>query len=291
MSEYPSRSSHFAHRFCRLLAKAAVAQEIGPEACWLLTVIAHQEDAKRYAGPVSFWNEQLMPLCGFTSPGRLIRQRTRAVEAGWLHYEAGGKGKVGRYWVLVPDGVSTLADGSSDGSHEHELISKTEIEADELISKTEIEAGLRFQNGKGTVGQTEGKRSANGNHSTLTLFPYPTSCSQPSSTVDEPASGVGAFPVKRETPKDSIAIWILSQHHVDLWRDTYQCDVLPAIREARVWCISNAEKRKTPNGMVKFLSSWLSRGNNRGTLGRASHNGNEKPIGAPVGPWRKDSAT
>lgn len=103
MPKYPKRGSHFAHRFTRLLTKAAVAQELGPECCWLLTIVSHQEDAKRYSGPVIFWNQQLMALCGFGSERRLSRTRDACVEAGFLHYEPGGNRKPGRYWCLTPD--------------------------------------------------------------------------------------------------------------------------------------------------------------------------------------------
>ncbi|MBI1314497.1 hypothetical protein GC176_24660 [bacterium] len=115
-SEYPARESFFAHRFVRLLTKTAAAQELGPEVTWLLTVIAHQEDAKRYSGPVTYWNEQLMPLCGFRSKGRLNRARQSAVESGWLHYETGGRTQPGRYWCLVPTGYEQLPDGPCDES-------------------------------------------------------------------------------------------------------------------------------------------------------------------------------
>jgi hypothetical protein len=71
------------------MSKCCAAQEIGPEACWLVTVIAHQGDAIRYARPVTFFNGQLMPIYGFDSEGRLIRARARAVEGGWLHYDPG----------------------------------------------------------------------------------------------------------------------------------------------------------------------------------------------------------
>ena len=60
MNSYPkNRGSFFAHKFCRILTKAAVAQELGPESCWLLSVIVHQEDAIRYSRPVTFWNDDL----------------------------------------------------------------------------------------------------------------------------------------------------------------------------------------------------------------------------------------
>lgn len=110
MSGYPSRPSHFAHRHCRLLTKTCAAQEIGHVAFVLCVTIAHQEDAKRYKGPVTYFNEQLLPLIGCTKWEALDRARKRAKEAGWLHYEAGNRGKrqPGRYWVTIPDGLDDL---------------------------------------------------------------------------------------------------------------------------------------------------------------------------------------
>jgi hypothetical protein len=98
------------------LTKAAVAQRIGPEACWLLSVVVHQEDAVRYARPVDFFNEQLMPLCGFGGRSRLVTARQKAISAGWLEYTEGGKGRPGTYWVKVPPEYSQIADSACDES-------------------------------------------------------------------------------------------------------------------------------------------------------------------------------
>lgn len=111
---YPKREQFFAHRFTRLLTKTAVAQELGPQVCFLLTVIAHQEDAKRYTGAVTFWNEQLMPLVGTAKWRTLDRFRKVAVEAGWLYYENRGKRKPGVYWVLIPAWAEPLTDAAVD---------------------------------------------------------------------------------------------------------------------------------------------------------------------------------
>jgi hypothetical protein len=116
MADYPQREKYFAHRFTRKLLKAAIAQQISPEACWLLTVIVHTEDAKRYSAPVTFWNEQLQSLLGFGGRSRLVRARNKAIEAGWLHYEPGGKFRPGRYWVTVPNEFANLTDGPVDDS-------------------------------------------------------------------------------------------------------------------------------------------------------------------------------
>lgn len=113
-ARYPQRGSCYAHRHQRLMAKVCAAQQIGAAAAWLVTTIAHQEDAKRYSGPVTFFNEQLMPILGVASRSSLVRARQKAVEAGWLHYEPGGKGRPGKYWVTTPPAAAALDDSPVD---------------------------------------------------------------------------------------------------------------------------------------------------------------------------------
>ncbi len=111
-----TRTSHHAHRLCRLLAKLAIANEIGPEACWMLCLIAHTEDARHYAGAVTYWNDQLRNVCGFGSVGRLVRARQRAIDAGWLIYTPGGKRRAGKYETRIPQEYQDIPDGAIDES-------------------------------------------------------------------------------------------------------------------------------------------------------------------------------
>jgi len=159
---YPKREPFFAHRFVRLLTKTAAAQELGPEVAWLLTVVAHQEDAKRYSGAVTYWNEQLMPLCGFRSKGRLNRARQAAIDASWLHYESGGKNQAGRYWCLIPEAFGELPDGPCD-------------ESDPVQNRTANGSGKAHpvQNRTANGTQADLKRNSNGPLSTLVLDPDP----------------------------------------------------------------------------------------------------------------------
>ncbi|WP_425619087.1 hypothetical protein NA78x_002818 [Anatilimnocola sp. NA78] len=108
--KYPKRDSYFAHRFVRVLQKSCAAQDIGRDACLLLSFIAHTEDAARYTGPVRYWNSQLEQTMGFTSPKQLNHARHKAVEAGWLNYERAGTRNVGLYFVLIPERFQTLSD-------------------------------------------------------------------------------------------------------------------------------------------------------------------------------------
>ena len=112
--EYPQRPKFFANRFVRVMAKACLANEIGAQACWLLTVIALTEDAKGYRGPVTYFNEQLMPLVGCGSAETLSRVRAKAIEAGWLVYVPGGKGVAGQYWVATPERNRDWDDAPTD---------------------------------------------------------------------------------------------------------------------------------------------------------------------------------
>lgn len=159
---YPKRSTHFAHKLVRLMLHSCAAQEIGPDGFLVVTAIAHAEDAKRYSGPVTYWNEQLLPILGFGSWGQLDRARKRAIEAGWLHYECGGKGKVGKYWATVPSHLVESPDVSTEADHHVSLSNSGEENVKETGKKRER-----------TEGQTGDNRGTSGEHSTLCPNPTP----------------------------------------------------------------------------------------------------------------------
>lgn len=100
---YPGRPPYFACDYVRLLGFEQIANDLGPQACWLLTVVVMVEDQLRYSRSVTFSNEQLVRMAGSGSVSSLDRARKRCVEAGWLHYVPGGR-RVGPgvYWVTVP---------------------------------------------------------------------------------------------------------------------------------------------------------------------------------------------
>ena len=92
--------------------------EIGANAFVLCVTIAMLEDVKRYTGPVTFYNGQLLPIVGLSKWESLERARDRALAAGWLQYVPGNRGKrlPGRYWVMIPIGFDTLDDSPCDES-------------------------------------------------------------------------------------------------------------------------------------------------------------------------------
>jgi len=87
----------------------------------------------------------------------------------------------------------------------------------------------------------------------------PSSCSEPDKPAPEPP--VLEFPVVGSNSKP----WPLFPSKLAEYRESFPgVDVLAECRAARQWCIDNPSKRKTTNGMAKFLAGWLTRKQNRG---------------------------
>lgn len=96
---------------------------------------------------------------------------------------------------------------------------------------------------------------------------------EPSGTVREPSSvcrsdaapaGGGEPPPGAETvirfPTREGGEWELRNGTLAELRSGYpRLDVVSELRKARVWLLSNPGKRKTPNGMPRFVASWLGR--------------------------------
>lgn len=51
-------------------------------------------------------------------------------------------------------------------------------------------------------------------------------------------------------------------------------NVVEELRKMRVWCIANPRKRKTSNGMKRFINVWLERAQNRGGNGNHGNSPN-----------------
>lgn len=115
-TDYPrGRPPFFALRYGRLLAKSGAGENIGPTGVAICLIVAMYEDAKRYTAPATFFNSVLQGMLGIAKWETLSRARDKAVEAGWLQFQTGGrKRSPGRYWVVIPDGFNSIPDGSAD---------------------------------------------------------------------------------------------------------------------------------------------------------------------------------
>ncbi len=173
---YPQRESHFAHRLVRLMLRTCAAQEIGSDGFLLVTAVVHCEDSKRYTAAVTYWNEQLMTTLGFGSKGKLDRARRRAVEHGWLHYEPGGKGRVGKYWGTMPERFEDLPGTPiDDGEAPFQALSSPPVDRQTaFLSTSGPTNGRQTGDKRETNGRQTGEnRTTTGPLSCLPLNPNP----------------------------------------------------------------------------------------------------------------------
>jgi hypothetical protein len=278
-SSYPTRPRYFAHRYCRLLTKTCACQELGHIAFCLCVTVALQEDSKRYKGPVTYFNEQLMPLIGVRKWDALDQARKRAMEHGWLRYESGGRRSPGRYWVTIPDGLEDLDDAPCDESR---YPSNGDNDGDlEHPSSPPSSPANGYKPGD-KPGYKPGDKLGDdgGEPSYLNPIPIPSPnpkelpsevCSEQSLATDSKPSGDErgipseyTFPTKGKAG----ASWTLPVAQLAEYREAYLgLDVDTELRKARQWCRSNPTRRKTARGMLTFLTNWLNRATdcNRGS--------------------------
>jgi hypothetical protein len=159
--EYPKRPQYFAMRVIRLLGKTCAAQEMGATGVLLVSWVAVTEDAAGYRRPVTFFDGQLMPIVGVDSQKTLARARTKAVEAGWLVYEPGCKGRAGLYCVAIPAHVKSLDDAPSDEIHDEirDAAETADVRIDGKcpVKFTEQTASNRGQSDRESTEKVQGK--------------------------------------------------------------------------------------------------------------------------------------
>ncbi|VTR96019.1 Phage replication protein O OS=Rhodopirellula sp. SWK7 GN=RRSWK_03022 PE=4 SV=1 [Gemmata massiliana] len=196
---YPKRPSHFAHKFTRLLLKACVANELGPQATLLLIAIAHTEDAKGYRGPVTFWNPQLFPLIGVNSEATFKRIRSKCKEAGWLVHHDGAHGKIPVYWVTIPGAYGGWDDGPTDETQD-DFIATTGKNAPTggpnvslIRSQCELNSSLTRAQSEPNVGLTW-----------PTFFPSPNPSPDPGPRQTDPQTPVASAPDPEPEPYDPL---------------------------------------------------------------------------------------
>jgi len=74
------------------------------------------------------------------------------------------------------------------------------------------------------------------------------------------------------------------QAQVDEWAEAYPAvDVMQELREMRQWCLANLKRRKTRRGVLKFITGWLAREQDRGPSLRLRERppGRAGPRGSP----------
>jgi hypothetical protein len=102
-----------------------------------------------------------------------------------------------------------------------------------------------------------------------------TSCSEPAKPASEPQlcdRVILTFPTAG-TPKE----WHLTEAKVQEWAEAYPgVDVQAECRKALQWCRDNPKRKKTADGMTRFLNTWLSKAQNQGAgVGRQDPKNNQ----------------
>lgn len=59
--------------------------------------------------------------------------------------------------------------------------------------------------------------------------------------------------------------YAITQEDVDRWTELYPAvDIMQELRKMKGWCMDNPKKRKTRNGIKRFVGSWLSKTQDKG---------------------------
>jgi hypothetical protein len=316
---YPKRQAFFAHKFIRTLARSCAANVIGPEACWLLTIIAMTEDAKQYSGPVTFYGDILASQCGF-STRVMQRARRNAVEAGWLHYVPGTNRRAASYWVTMPSGEAakinkqTHDDNEFVGEFDNRTVSEPSLSGvrtvPELSKNRSSIANLateRCSNGVRTVFEPGPLLSYSYSYLPKEEEAAPAEVkTEPTPTAEPPRLDPAQElpdpfdpPLQSPTHPESIAADANLTHVIFPTADgesydftesdrqkfskTYPgVDVLAEVRKSLIWL--EAEGLRDFKAMPRFIANWFSFGHERGKLAKIPSNG--PVVGPPVRPNR-----
>ncbi|MES2790080.1 MAG: hypothetical protein V4719_10690 [Planctomycetota bacterium] len=274
---YPRRPKFFAYKLTRMMFKTALANDIGPEACHLIIQIAHTEDATRYCKAVTFYNEQLLPVCGFTNVKSLDRARAKAVRSGWLVYLPGGKSKPGKYWTTIPEQYIHLDDSSIDESNSSSELMATKEDTTSLPAAGNQTAEKREVNGR----QEPEKRELNARETpekwaTINPTPDPRPDPIPEYTPPSPQGGMEQGQADSNKPS-KIRKPAAPTEHVKAIYDAYPRKVAPeaaykAIAKALtkisfpellpiVQAYSRARKQPGQDyGLTPYPASWFNAG-------------------------------
>lgn len=88
-------------------------------------------------------------------------------------------------------------------------------------------------------------------------------CAVPQGTSPTNSNSEYGFPIKGGRT------WYLSARKLEEYRDSYpELDLDSEFRKARQWLRTNIPRRKTPQGMPNFLTSWLNRASDKNSTGQ-----------------------
>lgn len=254
-------AKYFANRFLVHMFRSCPSLEFGPHAALLLTVVVLTEDKARYRRGVRFWNEQ---LCAYMHcrESRLISIRSALVESGWLHYRRGSNFTPGIYWVLVPGGDDCLNDailGDNPESADDDKLPESAVEERDKLSESAVCPPVtNFPKAQFDCSHSEKVEASVGNKLRNGIV---------ESAVESAVILPTTYFLNTEEEREPFEFvlksgntWALTPEKFAEYQVSFPgVDIEAELRAARQWILDNPTKRKTPAGMPRFLSGWLSR--------------------------------
>lgn len=167
-----------------------------------------------------------------------------------------------------------------DGDHyTHTRIDEELQKSNEISNKRSKAAQKRYKNDANAPAKDTANAPANAEqlhtqsqsqsqpHTQLHLQPQKIISSEPSGTEPEPDKSPIVIFLTLNTGEE----YPVTQALVDEYSKLYPAvDVMKAFRDMRGWCISNKNKRKTKNGILRFVNTWLSKEQDSGGFQRGN---------------------
>lgn len=147
------------------------------------------------------------------------------------------------------------------------------------LKEHEITDLERFRNGIETVTDTltQGQRPYPCPIPEPLPDPIPETSAQPQAADTLVASPDDPAVISIPTNRDRQEFIILESDALEFERTYPAVDVRKELREMRMWSISNPRKRKTADGMMRFVNSWLSKCQNKsGSAGKSGISAHDK---------------
>ncbi|MFV0535196.1 MAG: hypothetical protein ACK5MR_16325 [Cumulibacter sp.] len=185
-------------------------------------------------------------------------------------------------------GEQLTNDSSTEGQ---QTPNSRSTKAQRKSNESSTEAQQTFNDRSTTVQRPFNDRSTNHkpitiNHKPSVELPYGNSCSEPPSGDSEPdippdKPHVVALPTNRHgTVGEEYPV---TQSQIDEFRTLYPAvDVEQQLNAMRGWLKTNPGKRKTLNGMPRFINAWLSREQDRGGTSAVTEQRNQQNPGRPL---------
>lgn len=182
-ADYPvGRKSFFCVKYINYALDSAAAMEVGAIGVLLLIAVVQREDSRRYGSAPKFWNRHFTDRLAI-SEDSLARTRKKCIDAGWLHYERGGKSVAGLYWVTLPQHVLDAREDELDWYGPTKPAHSGSKQSNN--SKSGFSPQIAGRSAETSQRQTKDKLGTSAEHSSLPLTQTLTQTSSSSSGDDD----------------------------------------------------------------------------------------------------------